>query len=253
MGPGGQFYIRVALWKLPGAANPGNVINFDGFNVVQAYQPVSGSDSWGSTPNNGPNLISNTFTTNSAVISGNITLSTGTCSFNNINVPMGTYNVTLEGTPQGASRGAPSPWKDASFTLKCPPAMGYGRTGNVNTGNNTVTSRTGVTVFNQNVNLTVVPRTEIFDSVRGIMKLNSGGAEGYGVQLAWGTVAAQSAALTPAQPVIFNTPIQRATANFPIGSTNNMTVNMAARYIRTEGEVQPGPANAVVEVIADYN
>lgn len=245
---GGRFMIRVILWKLPGAENPGNVINFDGFQVVNALQPVSGSDNWGSLPNNGPSLISNTFTTNTAVVSGNITLSTGTCEFDNKNVPMGSYDVSL----QGADRGAPSPWKDASFTLKCPPAMGYGRTGSVNTSNNTVSSRTAVTTSNRNLNIKVVPRSEVIDNTQGIMALNSGGAEGYGIQLAWGS-SAQPAVLNPAQPVIFNTPIQRATAAIAIGSTYTSFVYMSARYVRTEGDVQAGPANAVVEIIANYN
>ncbi|QLK62962.1 hypothetical protein GE278_20370 [Enterobacteriaceae bacterium Kacie_13] len=249
-GAGGRTYVRVALWKLPGAVNPSNVINFDGFQVISAYRPVNGADTWGSVPNNGPNLISNTLTALTTVVSGNITLTTGTCNFDDINVPMGSYDVTLHGGP---SRAGPMPWKDASFTLKCPPAMGYGRTGSVNTNNNTVTSRTTSTAYNQNINITVVPRSEIFDNVRGIMKLNSGGAGGYGVQLAWGTVASQSTDLNPAQPVIFNTPIQRATAVLTIGSTTNMVVNMAARYIRTEGNIQPGPADASVEIIANYN
>jgi hypothetical protein len=236
---GGRFYIRVMLWKLPGAENPGNVINFDGFQVVNALQPVSGSDNWSNLPNNGPSLISNTFTTNTAVISGNITLSTGTCDFDNKNVPMGSYDVSS----QGADRGAPSPWKDASFTLKCPPAMGYGRTGSVNTSDNTVRSRSAVTTGNRNLNITVVPRTEIIDNTKGIMALNSGGAEGYGIQLFW----------NPVKPVIFNTPMEQATNVFTVGSTNNIKVYMSARYVRTEGEVQTGPANAVVEIIANYN
>ncbi|OAT15520.1 hypothetical protein M979_3475 [Buttiauxella noackiae ATCC 51607] len=246
---GGQFYIKVALWKLPGAENPGNVINFSNFQVVQALQLTNSADSWGSLPTNGPNLISNTFTSNSAIISGNITLSTGTCTFNNSTVEMGTYDATWSGAER-----APAPWKDASFTLQCPQAMGYDRTASINTGNNTVTSRTGVSTKNQNVNITVVPRTEVLDSARGIMALNSGGAQGYGIQLAWGTVASQSAALTPARPVIFNVPTQQATSAFGVGSTNSMTVNMAARYIRIpDDEVQAGPAVATVEVIANYN
>jgi type 1 fimbria pilin len=42
----------------------------------------------------------------------------------------------------------------------------------------------------------------------------------------------------------------------PIGGngfngTDN-TIKMAARYVRTTGETAPGPANAVVQVIANY-
>ncbi|WP_449507636.1 hypothetical protein [Enterobacter ludwigii] len=42
----------------------------------------------------------------------------------------------------------------------------------------------------------------------------------------------------------------------PIGgnafSGTDNTIKMAARYIRTTGETAPGPANAVVQVIANY-
>jgi type 1 fimbria pilin len=33
---------------------------------------------------------------------------------------------------------------------------------------------------------------------------------------------------------------------------NDNTIHMAARYVRTDGEVSPGPACASVEVIANY-
>ena len=117
---------------------------------------------------------------------------------------------------------------------------------------------------NGRVKLAIVPNTAIFDSGRGIIALDGTGATGYGIQLAWGDYLSQNGG-EPAKPVHFGTaqsiyaselnPQFRNTetpidGNGFIGGDN--TIRMAARYVRTDGDVTPGPVCASVEVIANY-
>lgn len=90
-----------------------------------------------------------------------------------------------------------------------------------------------------------------------------GGATGCGIQLACGDAASQGRG-TPAKSVLLNTLQGANTINSAYRSTAYLvgdpvipagtdgTIKMAARYIRTSGTVQPGTANASIEVIASY-
>ncbi|EMK1730714.1 hypothetical protein V8N76_004004 [Salmonella enterica] len=164
-----------------------------------------------------------------------------------------------------------SSWKDASFRLICPDAHGYG---GISAMNNAGESPFGpghsasVTSNNSNQNgrvrVAIEPYTAIVDAGRAIIALDGTGATGYGIQLAWGDYSSQTDG-DPTKPVRFGignaiyaselntnfrstpTPID---GNAFIGGDN--TFHMAARYIRTSGDIKPGQAIASVEVIANY-
>lgn len=245
IGQSGVIIIKVTLWKIPGVQNSGNAINISDFQVIQAVQLVNPADNFSPTlPNNGPNLLPRSFTTNTIAVSGNLIPATGTCLFSDKIVQMGTHDNYTDG--------ATSQWKDASFTVACPEAWGYNRTGTLN-GSNVVTARTQTSILNQNLNISVLPRTAVVDNTKGIIAF-SNGAVGFGLQLAWGTVASQSTGTAPPlNPVIFNSPTSKATAAFGRGTKNNIKIDMAARYIRTSPTARGGPANAAVEIVANYN
>jgi len=164
-----------------------------------------------------------------------------------------------------------SAWREASFKLICPDAHGYGGlTAMNNAGQSPYGAGPSTTVVTKNnqqngrVKLVIVPNTAIIDAGKGIIALDGTGATGYGVQLAWGDYISQNDG-SPAKPVHFGTSnaiyVNELNSRFrstPIPIDGNAftggdnTITMAARYIRTDGIVSPGPASASVEVIANY-
>lgn len=171
----------------------------------------------------------------------------GTCEFVNSTktVQMGESAIS-----SGDVAGYGSRWIDASFQLSCPNAYGY----------NSDPANTATITKNNAVTVTVQPRNGVVDANNGIIQLDGTGAQGVGIQLAWGDYGSQSA--TPANPVKLNTPTNANTLSsnfasgpYAIGSnpiSGDGTIKMAARYIRTTGTVQPGPANSAVEILANY-
>ena len=161
-------------------------------------------------------------------------------------VQMGNHNI-----PAYAATGYGASWVDASFRMRCPNAYGtYQDPANMAT----LTQNKGVTIR-------IVPRTEVIDTDKGIFGLDGTGAKGVGIQLAWGNYASQSSGV-PASPVKLNTATDASTISNNVSAgpyaqgTNPLsgdgTINMAARYVRTTGTLQPGPAKAVVEIFANY-
>ncbi|MDD9244455.1 hypothetical protein PVM12_10400 [Enterobacter soli] len=208
-----------------------------------------------------------TFLSSSRILTLTMLFLPGTCNIegDNVKVNMGDYD----------GGGGHSAWKDASFKLTCPNGMGYGggSAGNF-TGNPeqdgyqypyslpTDSTITANNMKNGRVQVSIVPYTEVIDANKGIIALDGTGAQGYGIQLAWGDYSSQNE-VEPANPVVLNSYVDANSLNSgfsagdtPIGGngfngTDN-TIKMAARYIRTTGATAPGPANAVVQVIANY-
>ncbi|MCL5501606.1 fimbrial protein [Escherichia coli] len=254
------FTVKVKLWKIPGKFNSaqlngGGMLEFDDIKVVQALQILTAGDTWASgLPNHGEAPLANSWTTNSVSLSGGFTIYPGTCDLANKTVELGKFNA--------ADIPNSSPWKDVSFTINCPPTWGYGGSGttnvayydNLNVANpNDVISRVANTA-NSGLIITVYPRTGIIDSSRGIIGLRAGGAEGYGIQLAWGTASVQPTTGDPTSKVLLNQPNIVNTTNYGnTGQTTSQLINMAARYIRTTGAVQAGRADASIEVVASYD
>ena len=168
-------------------------------------------------------------------------------------------------------RNEKSSWKEASFRLMCPDAHGYGgETAMNNAGQSPFGPGPSTAVTSKNsqqngrVKLAIVPYTAIVDAGRGIIALDGTGATGYGIQLAWGDYLSQNDS-EPVKPVHFGTShavyVSELNSQFRSSATpidgnaflgGDNAIKMAARYIRTDGEVTPGPACASVEVIANY-
>ncbi|MGY6027890.1 fimbrial protein [Phytobacter sp. AG2a] len=251
----------VTVWKMPGVfdatqLNSSGMLAFSGIKIVQALQLTSASDSWGAgLPNRGDSsLLAYSWTTNEVAVTGGLNMYPGTCNLSNQTVNLGKFSPS--DIPSS------SPWKDVAFTINCPEAWGYGKTTTTNAGKadsadvtnpNNIYSRTTNTA-NSGIIITVYPRTTIIDNSRSIIGLKTGGAEGYGIQLAWGAAAVQPTTGDPTNKVTFNQPKVLNTTNYGnTGQTTTQLINMAARYIRTTGTVQAGRADASIEVVASYN
>jgi hypothetical protein len=260
---GTGFWVKIVYWKIPGeipmANGPITVTGPDAALVLMS----AGSNYTASDPSR---ITSDglAYISSSRILKLTMMFQPGTCNIegDNIKVNMGEYN--------GAD--GHSDWKDASFKLKCPDGLGYGGIAdtekNSNDGYNFPTSIptdakiTANSIKNGKVKINIVPYTQVIDANKGIISLDGTGAQGYGIQLAWGDYSSQSA-VEPKNPVILNSYVDANSLNSgfgagdtPIGgnafSGTDNTIKMAARYIRTTGETAPGPANAVVQVIANY-
>ncbi|WP_167350281.1 hypothetical protein, partial [Buttiauxella noackiae] len=96
---------------------------------------------------------------------------------------------------------------------------------------------------------------------KGVIALDGTGAKGYGVQLAWGDASTQPRGEgIPAKPVVFNTTLAAETISsyesrsYNLGENVTQHIKMAARFFRLNNEaVEFGPANAAVEIIANYD
>lgn len=254
---GWGLWFNMILWKIPGDL-PSGVLSFTGPTIVQGYvQNTAGNTFVNTSMTYG---ISPTFfTVTSRILTGSVTLVNGTCEL------MGGDKQVQLGRLDNEPIINSSAWTDASFTLKCPKAFGYGGTNSNYFEGSSAGTNTANTVKNGTVTVNIIPRTEIITrnhrgaTIGGTIALDGTGAKGYGVQIAWGDFAQQSQD-APAKPVMFNTPVPASQLNSAYGSgpyafgsdMPNSEIKMAARFVKT-GPVQPGPAKAAIEVVATYN
>lgn len=240
-------WVDIRLWKYSSAAD------LLPFGLQAIYAPAIVQGVGDGSLSVGCNTVSgnanNTSVCYTNRVRPNITTSiySSSCQFVNASktVQMGTHAI-----PGNAVQGYGARWVDASFQLSCPNAYGY----------NSDPTNTSAITKNSAVTVTVQPRNGVIDASNGIIKLDGTGAQGVGIQLAWGDYGNQNT--TPSNPVKLNTPTNANTLSsnfasgpYAIGSnpvSGDGTIKMAARYIRTTGTLQPGPANAIVEILANY-
>lgn len=252
-------WVDIRVWKTPEFTQPGN-LDFTGPVFMQVLSPQNAGDTISSCPNNTADgkLDDRTCVWLSRTLKGSIDFQSGTCNMVSASrtVTMGKY----------ASNIGKSPWQDASFKLQCPVAYGYnsGVSNSYNQYNADGGSLTPNQTKNNSVKIQVVPYTTVINAPQGVFSLDAGGAEGYGIQLAWGMPGEQTTSDTPTKPVAFGSRILASSLNsnfkngpYTLGGTAlatgaDGTIRMSARYIRTTGTVQPGPANGKVEIIAAY-
>lgn len=247
---GVQVWVDIRLWRYSASADslPSGLLNIQGPAITQGVGAATAGDvingctsmSTGTNPR---------ICITDIIKFPQITTSvySGTCEFVDASktVQMGKRNI-----PANSAEGYGTAWVDASFQLRCPDAWGYYS----NPSSPTTVTR------NSAVMVTVKPRDGVVNASKGIFKLDGSGAQGVGIQLAWGDYGSQGQ--TPAKPVQLDTPTNASSisSNFAAGPyatgsnavSGDGTIKMAARYIRTTGTVQPGPANGLVEILANY-
>lgn len=255
------FWATITYYKIPGQIpmNRGN-LTVTGPEAAVVYMK-SGSTF---TSSQADRITSDNkaYISSSRILTVSMLFQPGTCNIegDNVKVNMGNYNEQGDGH---------SDWKDASFKLACPDGLGYGSNA-TEPGEGydfpfdlgPVPDISSNVRMNGKVTISIVPYTEVIDANKGIVALDGTGAKGYGIQLAWGDYSSQSS-VEPANPVVLNSSVDANSLNSGFGAgftliggnafngTDN-TIKMAARYIRTTGDPEPGPANAVVQVIANY-
>ncbi|MFP2505812.1 hypothetical protein [Buttiauxella gaviniae] len=256
----GALIVDMKLWKIPGnLPTTAGALQFTGPTVNLAFRTMSATDTYRSDQT--PLLDDRTLVIANRTLSGSLTLLNSTCELSG-----GNRTVEL-GRQDHFGPNTQSKWADASFALTCPNAYGYG--GQVTNATNTNDAKNGSitanTIKNNSLTITIVPRTAVVTQgylgrlLKGTIALDGTGARGYGVQLAWGDAAALGN--DPAKPVEFNTPVLASQLNsaftngpYNMGQVMPMSVfKLAARFIQTDVDVEPGDAKTSVEVIANYN
>lgn len=256
---------KIKFWKTPGSIPlQSGALSVNGPVVGQVLSnpPYTFVNSDGSTNrvySNGQYYIAS-----SRKLHATLMFKPGTCEIEGGDV------VVKMGDHPGV-RGESSSWKEASFKLICPDAHGYGGATEMNNaGQSPFGAGSSASVISKNseqngrVKLAIEPYTAVVDAGRGIIALDGTGATGYGIQLAWGDYLSQNKG-EPAKPVRFGTSqsiyVSELNAQFRSTATpidgnaftgGNNAIQMAARYIRIDGDVTPGPACASVVVIANY-
>lgn len=257
-------WLHIKIWKIPGTVPVSSgPISFTGPTVGQILL----KNGYTFATSNPERLWDNNkgWVASSRQLQGTLIFEQNTC-----NLEMGSKTVLMG--KYGGSGGGKSSWKDASFKLNCPNAWGYGGTTKSWNGADgysypdNVSPNSAITANTQKngpLRIQIIPCTPVVDAAKGILALDGSGAQGYGIQLAWGEHGTLGAG-EPAKPVILNNWTKASELNSAYRSSEYVpgatviptgadgTIRMAARYIRTPGSVQPGPANAAVEVIASY-
>ncbi|MEE7535960.1 hypothetical protein IV503_30535 [Klebsiella huaxiensis] len=174
---------------------------------------------------------------------GALTIVAGTCNISNVTVDMGKYHVA-----DFSRVGSTSNWKDASIVLtNCPRFYGY----NPYT-NSVIISNNGYRRENTVANTLQVylqpTSSETQNVTQGILNVSAPGgktaATGFGIQLGWGNYAGSPSIVNFNNPFVYKLGID----------TNSSTIKipLAARYIRTQSQVQPGIANSRVTFVVQY-
>lgn len=241
--------VAIRIWKVPGDIPSGSSpFALIAPSVIQGVMPGSPSDSLDPAIMTADRALGTSFWTLSVRdLVSSASFYVGTCNLRNSN------QTVLLGKHMNFKRY--SDWQDATFIMDCPvQAYGYG-------------GMNGTTANNKNKppSVKIVPYTatilhdHLSNPISGTIALDPGGAEGYGVQLAWGDYAAQSSGLNPTKPVVFNIPVSVSTlvsgyqTSIPLGTkAPSAAIKMAARFIQTETIPKAGHARASVEVIINY-
>ncbi|HGY1777285.1 TPA: fimbrial protein [Citrobacter amalonaticus] len=248
-----DMWVTIRVWKTPEFTYQTNAINFTGPDFDMVVQ-ANGGNTIGTCPED--RLDDRTCLYFQRTLIGSAQFISGTCQLTN---PAQVVDMGALSTADLNN----APWVDASFSLNCPTAYGYGGSVHNATDNYDVEngSKSGNNTKNNTVKIEILPYTPIVDKENGVMSVDSGGAEGVGIQLAWGKAGEQQS--TPINPVKLGeaTNISTLNSNFSNGpynygsnasSSQDNVINMAARFVRTAGDFSAGPVHAAVEVMASY-
>lgn len=208
------------------------MVNISALNipVIDMGVNINNSSDTGKLPNGNVPLIRFTFA------SAAFSVLNATCDTSDVSVNLGVRNVSDTGNRESGNFA--SPWVDASIRLtNCPIFYGTGK--NSNPG----------TTVNNIMTVTLIPNNAT-TSNQGIMPVDTGtgGAEGVGIQLAYGTSAL---------PQFVDFSAGKGTKTYTMSSTQGSayTIPLVARYIQTAASlsgVSPGPANGKATYLINY-
>lgn len=217
----------ISLVKI-GDTPPGNyTIQASSFPVVKRFFTA-----------NSNNINGLPATVRTVNFSGSLNVSAQTCTTPDVNVHLGSHDVS---TLAGA--GSATPWIDSSVKLtNCPTFRGYYTESNpVNLSTGVIPAPTG-----NKFSITLSPVSSILNAEKGIIAVSpsANAATGVGIQIAHGTPGTAS-------PVPFNLAASGSMA-LPKDGASTITYPLVARYIKTEPRVTPGSAEGKVIFTINY-
>ena len=183
---------------------------------------------------------------------GAINVISQTCQTPDVTVPMGTYEITKYFRGVGST----TPWMDASIQLQnCPQFYGYHSDSSL-VDYNPVSGSGTVNLTTANLlKVSLQPATDIADQANGVLKVNADGssgspATGVGIQLGY---TPDNINASPTAPTTIWKEGDTWSVTPPNDGTANFRIPLAARYYQYDKAVTPGPANAQVTFVIDYN
>lgn len=217
----------------------GSIVNASSFPTVAIVVPAASGYS---------GLPLTTMTVNFV---GSVNFVASTCTTPDLNVNMGTYEVS----DNFKQVGSVTPWIDASITLQnCPTFSGRyadGGTSQISTGTSTAT---GTTKTASILTVTLTPNTPVIDATNGVIGVDaqrSSGAPATGIGLQLGYTPTNYAA-SPTTPASIWTSGASWNIQPPSDGRNSFKIPLAARYYQTASRVTAGPANTAVTFNIDY-
>lgn len=217
----------------------GSIVNASSFPTVVMMIPATSG--YTGLP---LNLITTTF-------AGSVSFVASTCTTPDLNVNMGTYEVSQDFKKVGSV----TPWVDASITLQnCPTFSGRygdGSTSQVSVGTATAS---GTTRIASTLTVTLTPNTPVINAANGVIGVDaqrSSGAAATGIGLQLGYTPTNYAA-SPTTPTSIWTSGTSWNIQPPSDGRNNFKIPLAARYYQTASRVTAGPANSAITFNIDY-
>ena len=180
--------------------------------------------------------------------SGSIYFTTQTCQTPDLNITMGSYEVSQYFKGVGST----TPWIDSSIRLEnCPTFTGYHshNTPQSITGSG---SPTGTAMTNNVLKVSLQPLTDFISDGNGVfaVKASNGGSPASGIGLQLGYTPDVSASPTTPTTIWKSGDIWSVSA--PGDGAANFRIPLAVRYYQTDSIVTPGPADGSVVFNIDY-
>lgn len=187
-------------------------------------------------------------TTWAVSFSGSISFITQTCQTPDVNVSMGSYEVSEYFRKVGST----TPWIDSSINLEnCPTFTGYYDHNNRQTVTGSDTPA-GSLMASNILKVSLQPLSNFIDNGNGVFAVSSasGGREATGIGLQLGYTPDINASPTAPTTIWKNGDTWKITP--PNNGTANFRIPLAARYYQTNQVVTPGPADGKVIFTINY-
>ncbi|HDC4524628.1 fimbrial protein (plasmid) [Enterobacter kobei] len=175
--------------------------------------------------------------TRKIVFNGSLRVNAQTCTTPDVNVELGSHNMSAY-----PKVGDASPWVPFNIRLtNCP--VFYGNFPGSNPVNLTSGSSVTPTPTSNKIGVSLTPNSSILDVEKGIMALSTeiGAATGFGIQVARYSISPQIISFADEFKV-----------DLPRTGVATWNVPMSARYIRTELKGEPGKANGKLTFTINY-
>lgn len=219
-----------------GPIDTGSVVN--GISIPTVIMYAGAKDGYSGLP----------ITTWTVNFSGSINFISQTCQTPDVNVSMGSYEVSEYFRKVGST----TPWIDSSIKLEnCPTFTGYHDKNNPQSIKGSGTP-SGGSVASNILQVALQPLSDFIDNGNGVFALSSvsGGRKATGIGLQLGYTPDINA--SPGTPTTIWKNGDTWSVTPPNDGTANFRIPLAARYYQTNTVVTPGPANGKVIFTIDY-